>query len=788
MTGAFLETMRDEFNKMRARAFAGAGYEDVTHAGLCIVAADTGWVLLTQRAYDETDDPEVRESWEFPGGALNEGEEPFAAAQREFEEELGLPLPEGDVVNGWRSPAGNYQLFIYVVPSAYPEQGWGPNNSDWVPTDEVQAIAWVPPLIGRMQRDMKMRPEMLDFDWTLVDDIPLGVSGNKEIGDMTQQAPETEPESPAEDATEPMEEPDHSDLSFMIPDHLMVHGVLAPEATPSGDSRGFTSGAVTSRPLRLPLGWQEKTASGHDGAVTVGSIDRMARKGNLIYWEGALMSSEDADEFTDLLMFFGQYGLSIDGVKGNVDQQQSKADGMLWFDAVQVAGATACAVPAFAEAYIALGPSPDMPADFGTDTLAASGFAEGDVIGARREEFARGPGWVTDPKATNRIHDYWTKPGQKGYEQIGWGKPGDFARAKALIGEKIAKHSPDKMRFLNQIIAQWHKDALGYYPATHAKMDRAGTKASAEEPQTYEYMDGEDGFTISEDSEGGWEAVLVSSAAGGRALPPASYFERHPDTGALVIEEPDANGLRRTYGYAGEWGVCHIGHDGRCVEVPEDGDGSFASFHLGRTKTADEGYINTGLITYKVDHRDAQTILTETAQQQHYDNIAHAWAQVRLGMDDRGIWFSGVVLPGISEDDLVVIEAAGQVSGEWKYGALRALQAVNVPGFPVLRSSAAYDDEGNVIALVAAMTSTSECEPSALERMQALARAHAEARMEALRDEFNWTDVAEELVTEAEDEGRVVPVGVRDDGAVVYEKDGEVPGTDTIVAPVGEGD
>jgi hypothetical protein len=217
---------------------------------------------------------------------------------------------------------------------------------------------------------------------------------------------------------------------------------------------------------------------------------------------------------------------------------------------------------------------------------------------------------------------------------------------------------------------------------------------------------------------------------GARVCPPLDYFSRHPDTDALVIEEPDENGLRRTYGYAGEWGVCHIGHDGRCVEMPDD-SGEFAEFHLGRTKTLD-GYINTGLITYKVDHRDAKTILSETAEQQHFDNIAHAWSAVRLGVDHRGVWFSGVVLPSIPEEDLVLIEAAGQVSGEWKYGALRALQAVNVPGFPVLRSSAAYDDEGNVVALVASAHGEA-CAPSPHERMQALASIDAEVRFAALK-------------------------------------------------------
>lgn len=771
MTG-FLETVEREFNRIQSSRFATAdGYEGVTHAGLCIVAIDTGFVLLAQRAFDAMDDPEVRETWEFPGGSLEPGENPFIGAAREFEEEMGLPLPSGDVVNGWRAPNGIYQGFVYAIPTAF-------DRNDWAPTGEVQAYSWVPPLPGKIGRDMKLRPEMSNFDWNLA-----VVSGNEESG-MSQQA--TEPETPAEDSAENgVEEPDETDYAdptCFMPGHIMIHGVLAPEAAPSGDGRGFTDGAVTTRPLRLPFGWQEWTASGHDGSITVASIDRMMRKDSLIHWEGALMSSAKADEFCELLCFFGQYGVSIDGVKGSIDIPKSDADGMVWFDAVQVAGAVACSVPAFAEAYVALGPSPDMPADNAPDTLAASGLTSIDMIGARME-FDRGPGWATDPKATSRIHDYWM-PGHPGGDKIQWGKGGDFARAKALIGEKIAKHSPDKMRFLNQIIAQWHHDALGYWPSTHAKMDKAGVSASAE-ADAAEAVQATDG--IEADAEGrGWEAVLVSSA-GARALPPSSYFDRQDDSGALVIEEPDEFGLRHTYGYAGEWGVCHIGHDGRCVEVPEDPTGEFREFHLGRTKTSDEGYLNTGLITYKVDHRDADTILSESAEQQHFDNIAHAWAAVRIGTDDRGIWFSGVVLPSIPEEDIVLIEAAGQVSGEWKYGALRALQAVNVPGFPVMRSSAAYDDEGNVVALVASAFGTSECEPSLIDRMQALAKADAEVRFEAMKKAFNWTDVAENLMDEAQEEGRVAPVGLREDGAVVYEQDGEVPGTDTVVAPMPEG-
>jgi hypothetical protein len=181
-----------------------------------------------------------------------------------------------------------------------------------------------------------------------------------------------------------------------------------------------------------------------------------------------------------------------------------------------------------------------------------------------------------------------------------------------------------------------------------------------------------------------------------------------------VIEDPDEHGFRRTYGYAGEWGICHIGIAGRCTEVPMDptGDG-YPEFHLGRTKTAEGEYINTGLVTYGVAHRGAKEILSETPTQAHFDDLSHAWAAVVLGEDERGIWFSGVVLPTVEDKWLTTNEASGQVSGEWKYGALRTLLTVNVPGFPVIRSSAAYDEEGNLIALSASALSApfAVCEP-----------------------------------------------------------------------------
>ncbi len=102
--------------RIPAKIVLADGYQDVTHAGVAVVAADTGRVLLAQRAYDETDAPDVRETWEFPGGGLDEGEDPQIGAFREFYEEIGMDLMTlGEVVDGWRSN-DTYQGFVVVVP------------------------------------------------------------------------------------------------------------------------------------------------------------------------------------------------------------------------------------------------------------------------------------------------------------------------------------------------------------------------------------------------------------------------------------------------------------------------------------------------------------------------------------------------------------------------------------------------------------------------------------------------------------------------------------------------
>lgn len=714
-----------EYNQMRARSQYADGYEGVTHAGLAVVRRDGGTtVLLARRAYDESDDEAVAETWEFPGGSLEDGEEPYAAAVREFTEETGFDLPAGAVVNGWRSANGVYQGFVY-------EADMFPSIEDFVPNDEVAEIGWFTPEEAAALPDL--RPEMADFDWSLLEEDSMNgeesvTAAQVGVDDEYLQQP-VEAESIEDINGEPTEEEPEISLLDLTGAAIPIHGVLAPEETESGDARGFSKGAVTSRPYRLPFMWQEQQNAGHDKAVVVGSVDRLMRKDGLIHWEGQLMPSAKAGEFAELLAFFGRFGVSVDGDKGNMDAERTNASSVLWFDAIRAAGLTAVSIPAFAEAYVAFGPHPDMPTTDTEESAALS--ASGQLV--EFSTFDRGPGWVTHPKETNRLHSYWTKKGQPGYAKIAWGTPGDFRRARVLIGEKIGANSPEDMRYLNQIIAQWHYDALGYWPG---ELDKPGNKTSAQAKAEREAR--ASNTDIEFDAEGrGWEAVLTSSAKVS-ANPPLAYFHRHPDSGPLTVTEPDEAGIRRVYGYAAEWGVCHTGMSGRCVEPPRSWSDDYPEFHLGRTKT-DEGFLPTGVLTYGIGHRDAEQILSESAEQAYFDNVNNAWASVRVGEDEIGIWFSGVVLPGVPDEHLALISASGQVSGEWLRGQMRACLTVNTPGFPVEQPSVEYDDEGNVMALAAsafAQATDAPCEPTPAERMAALAAIDAEVRMDALRDQW----------------------------------------------------
>ena len=199
--------------------------------------------------------------------------------------------------------------------------------------------------------------------------------------------------------------------------------------------------------------------------------------------------------------------------------------------------------------------------------------------------------------------------------------------------------------------------------------------------------------------------LLVASAA-----PVSGALFANPqfsaDDGRMVLGDNGKWGCPLTidgdhiFGHVAQWGVCHIAFDGSCVTPPPSETG-YAYFRTGEADTTD-GTVAVGTLTLGTGHAAAH--LGHRPAVAHYDNTGMAVADVTCGEDEFGIWYSGRLRPGVTEDQKAEMRASGGISGDWRRigGSLELVAGlvVNVPGFPVPRLSAA-SERGRQVALVA---------------------------------------------------------------------------------------
>jgi hypothetical protein len=126
-------------------------------------------------------------------------------------------------------------------------------------------------------------------------------------------------------------------------------------------------------------------------------------------------------------------------------------------------------------------------------------------------------------------------------------------------------------------------------------------------------------------------------------------------------------------------------------------------FHTGYTVTAEGQRIATGVMTIGGGHADET--LDAAPAREHYDNVATAWADVRVVEGRFGGWCCGAARPGLTSAQLRAIRGSVP-SGDWRGvgggSELIALHQVNHPGYPVAR----FDRHGRPLAIVAAATVT----------------------------------------------------------------------------------
>ena len=98
-------------------------------------------------------------AWSIPKGEFTDGEEPLAAARREFAEEMGSPPPDGEVVQlGTVKQSGGKSVTTFAVEGDFDLDGFRSNTFEleWPRGSgkvqefpEVDRAAWVPVAVAR---------------------------------------------------------------------------------------------------------------------------------------------------------------------------------------------------------------------------------------------------------------------------------------------------------------------------------------------------------------------------------------------------------------------------------------------------------------------------------------------------------------------------------------------------------------------------------------------------------------------------------------------------------------
>jgi len=211
---------------------------------------------------------------------------------------------------------------------------------------------------------------------------------------------------------------------------------------------------------------------------------------------------------------------------------------------------------------------------------------------------------------------------------------------------------------------------------------------------------------IEENEDDDMEDLTASAWNAMRDLPPmpAAWFTE-PTVDELPPGGPGVNySGGRIFGWVAQAGEAHAGF---AKKVTIDGLGRIDTSHFLRQRfTLDDGStVKTGTFTMNAGHhRDGAECETAACQ---FDDTRTVAGVVTVGMNERGMWFSGAAAPWLSEWDRTVFMATQpsyhmrkSPSGTWQ---LRAVLAVPVPGHssPLLASAVV---ERSQLALTASAT------------------------------------------------------------------------------------
>lgn len=472
-------------------------------------------------------------------------------------------------------------------------------------------------------------------------------------------------------------------------------GLIAPYGVPTGDGRRFAKGALTARELPLPVKWQRTDNTGHSNSVVVGRVDSLDYRDDGVYASGIIFDpdpavlprlAEDSSEAYELLkQKVNGPSVDLDAMEfhpiGDPDEFAEGQRPEIEVTKGRISAGTLVPIPAFAEARpFAL---EDVNADdYATETaLTAAGVRQGmDMFGLAPEGFEWDVAdWLIEGDTDGALYSDGSQalfPVAENFEGSMALVPGAVADAISVLAFSSAQVD----------LPEGTKDVL------RARLEELAAACGLPNPP--------------------WaQSALVASAAGRTKLPASAFADPKLTKPTAPQFETLPDGRVRTYGHIASWKTCHIGFQDRCVTAPKS-PSNYSYFHVGSVET-DKGRIPTGKITLGGGHADTRAGFQAAVA--HYDDTSTAMADVVVGNDKHGLWYSGIVRPGVSQEQLDEF-AASPLSGDWRRvgGALElvAALAVNTPGFPIPQ---VREDNAGTFALVAA----GAMEPAGDERVKA---------------------------------------------------------------------
>jgi 2'-5' RNA ligase len=583
------------------------------------------------------------------------------------------------------------------------------------------SAATIPPTVNR-EGTMPYRVEQdhpdcgADTPWAVVQEDTNELMGchPSETAAQEQQAALY-----AEDGDDEHEMPEEKGMDYQG-ETAPWEGVLAVEGIVTGDGREFAPDALTWADLPVPLRWNIEDSHGGEArtkAVNVGRIDKIWRDDNRIMGAGVLdLSDDNGRRAYDKIKGEFLRGVSIDADSigdadvefvwpedvnaGMEDAGEDDLFEMLFaqpekviFHGGRIRAATLVDIPAFAEAYIALldeqGAVVAGGQPVGEAAVQALAVQEMGAVGTHDTATSDGP-WDAGANEKRIDGPLTVDKARAAYAWYDGGAVSDGelpkSAAKFLHHEINADGTvgPANLAACSASIGALHgarggtsipdADRRGVYDHVAAHLRDAG-----QEPEPF-------------------RALHAVAASGGVWQPPAAWFSDPKLSLPTPITVTDDG---RIYGHAAQWGSCHIGQEGVCVQPPHEEQHPY--YRTGEVKCDDGSRVAVGQITVGTGH--APLHLGASPAAEHYDNTGAAVADVAVGNDAHGIWVAGAVRPGADPLKVYELQAAGQVSGDWRRigGQLRlvGLLAVNVPGFPVPKMRARVAS-GEPQALVAA--------------------------------------------------------------------------------------